>query len=121
MAYEKHIDFMRKHVTDSQTLIYGGYFLSNRGQVTIKNNLVPTKIHSLKIMISNQKKYWEKSELLSKFNLSSFPSRKYELIKSMKNLKMFSPNLTRKLFSKTFCPWITRVILGVMSTQKQLI
>ena len=116
MAYEKHIDFMRKHVTASETLIYGSYFLSNRGQVTIQNNLDPTKIHCLKIMISYQKRHWEKSELLSKFNLLSFPSRKYEPVKSMKNIKMFSLNLTRKLCNKTFCPLVTRAILGVMST-----
>ena len=121
MAYDKHIDFMRKHVTASKTLIYGSYFLSNRGQVMIKNNLDPTKIHCLKIMISNQKRYWQKSELLSKFNLLPFPSRKYKPIKSIKNLKMFSANLTRKLCNKTFCLLTTRVILGVMSTQKQLI
>ena len=39
MAYEKHIDFMKKHVTASKTPICGSYFLSNRGQETIQNNL----------------------------------------------------------------------------------
>ena len=42
MAYEKHIDFMRKHVTASDTLIYGSYFLSHREQVTVQNDLDPT-------------------------------------------------------------------------------
>ena len=42
MAYEKHIDFMRRYVTVSESLICGSYFLSNRGQVIIQNNLDPT-------------------------------------------------------------------------------
>ena len=42
MAYVKHIDLMRKHVTASETPICGSYFLSNWGQVTIQNNLDPT-------------------------------------------------------------------------------
>ena len=42
MAYVKHIDLMRKHVTASKTPICGSYFLSNWEQVTIQNNLDPT-------------------------------------------------------------------------------
>ena len=42
MAYEKHIDFTKKHVTASESPICGSYFLSNRGQETIQNNLNPT-------------------------------------------------------------------------------
>ena len=42
MAYEKQIDFLRKHLTAPETPICGIYFLSNRGQVTIQNNLDPT-------------------------------------------------------------------------------
>ena len=42
MAYEKHIDFMKKHVTASETSICGSYFLSNSWQETIQNNLNPT-------------------------------------------------------------------------------
>ena len=38
----KNTDFMRKHLTASETQIYGSYSLSNRGQVTIQNNLDPT-------------------------------------------------------------------------------
>ena len=38
----KPIDFMRKHVTAFETLVYDSYFLSNRGQVTIQNNLDST-------------------------------------------------------------------------------
>ena len=42
MAYEKQIDFMKKHVTASKTPVCGSYFLSNRRQVTIQINLDPT-------------------------------------------------------------------------------
>ena len=42
MTYEKHIDFMKKHVTASETPIYGSYFLLNRGQGTTQNNIDPT-------------------------------------------------------------------------------
>ena len=42
MTDEKHIDFMRKYKRVFESLIYGRYFLANRGQVTIQNNLDPT-------------------------------------------------------------------------------
>ena len=52
MAYEKHKDFMRKHVTASETPIFGSHLLSNMWPVS--KQLRPC--YGSKMLISNNKK-----------------------------------------------------------------
>lgn len=55
MAYEKHKDFMRKHVTASEIPIFGSHLLSNMWPVS--KQLRPC--YGSKMLISNKKKLVE--------------------------------------------------------------
>ena len=46
----KPIDFMRKHVTAFETLVYDSYFLLNRGQVTINTLFKSNDFKSKKLL-----------------------------------------------------------------------
>ena len=102
MAYEKHVDFMRKHITTSKITFGGSYFFSNSQQETIQNILDPANTRLKNIGFKSKKVTRRKMNCYQNLIYLSFPPRKIESIKSKKNLKKFSPSLTRKLQIKIF-------------------